>query len=95
MIYHAQIQSHVLYGLLLWGNSANKSYVNKVSSLLKDGVRIVASSRNASTSYTMLKILPLKELILLENYKFGYKVIHHLLPKKILEIVTTDETILS
>ena len=60
MIYHAHIQSHVLYGLLLWGNSVNKSYVNKVSSLLNDGVRIVASSRNASTSYTMLKILPLK-----------------------------------
>ena len=91
MIYHAHIQSHVLYGLLLWGNSANKSHVNKVSSLLNDCVRIVASSRDASASYTMLKILPLKELILLENYKFGYKVIHHLLPKKILEIVTTDK----
>ena len=91
MIYHAHIQSHAFYGLLLWGNSANKSYVNKVSLLLNDCVRIVASSRNASTSYTMLKILPLKELILLENYKFGCKVIHHLLPKKILEIVKTDK----
>ena len=91
MIYHAHIQSHVLYGLLLWGNSANKQHINKVSSLLNDCVRIVASSRDASASYTMLKILPLKELILLENYKFGYKVIHHLLPKKILEIVTTDK----
>ena len=91
MIYHAHIQSHVLYGLLLWGNSANKSHVNKVSSLLNDCVRIVASSRDASASYTMLKILPLKEFILLENYKFSDKVINHLLPKKILEIVTTDK----
>ena len=91
MIYHAHIQSHVLYGLLLWGNSANKSHVIKVSSLLNDCVRIVASSKDASASYTMLKILPLKELILLESYKFSYKVIHHLLPKKILEIVTTDK----
>ena len=70
---------------------ANKSHVNKVSSLLNDCVRIVASSRDASASYTMLKILPLKELILLENYTFSYKVIHHLLPKKIQEIVTTDK----
>ena len=91
MIYHAHIQSHVLYGLLLWGNSANKSHVNKVSSLLNDCVRIVASSRDTRASYTILKILPLKELILLENCKFGYKVINHLLPKKILEIVTTDK----
>ena len=67
MIYYGHIQSHVLYGLLLWGNSANNSYVNKVSLLLNDCVRIVASSRNASNSYTMLKNLPLKELILLEN----------------------------
>ena len=73
------------------GNSAKKSHVNKVSSLLNDCVKIVASNRDASASYIMLKILPLKELILLENYKFGYKVIHYLLPKKILEIVTTDK----
>ena len=91
MIYHAHIQSHVLYGLVLWGNSANKFYLNKVSSLLNECVRTVASSRNASNSYTMLKILPLKELIVLQNYKFSYKVIHHLLPKKNLEVVMTDK----
>ena len=33
MIYHAHIQSHVNYGLLLWGNSVNKSLLNKVTVL--------------------------------------------------------------
>ena len=92
-IYHAHIQSHVNYGLLLWGNSANKSHLNKVSSLLNECVKIIASSTNVGNSYKLLKILPLRELILLENYKFGYKVMHHLLPKKIQEIVMTDKKI--
>ena len=90
-IYHAHIQNHVNYGLLLWGNSANKSHLNKVLSLLNECVKIIASSTNVGNSYKLLKILPLRELILLENYKFGYKVMHHLLPKKIQEIVTTDK----
>ena len=90
-IYHAHIQSHVNYGLLLWGNSANKSQLNKVSSLLNDCVKIVAASTSVVNSYKLLKILPLRDLILLENYKFGYKVVNHLLPKKKQEIVTTDK----
>ena len=30
LVYHSHIASHLQYGLILWGNSANKEQLNKL-----------------------------------------------------------------
>ena len=33
MIYHSHIQSHISYGLILWGTMTNKDNLNRVQSV--------------------------------------------------------------
>ena len=49
-LYHALFQSHINYGLLLWGSSA-KTHTNRIWKLQKKAVRIIASATyNAHTN---------------------------------------------
>ena len=91
LIYHAHIQSHVSYGLALWGNSVNKMLLNKVSKLLNECIKIIIPRCNTDKSYKILQVLTLNNLIELENWKFSYKVVHGLLPNKIQKICMTDK----
>ena len=83
IIYFAHIQSHVNYCLSVWGNLINREQTSKIE-------RLLCKSSKLISKYTNLKFLTLKQLIKLENYKFGYKLIHGLLPKKILKCANTD-----
>ena len=75
LVYFAHIQSHLQYGILLWGNSVNSQQNNKLA-------KIQASCLEYIDPNTENKILRIDSLIELENSKFGYKLIHGLLPKK-------------
>ena len=79
LVYFAHIQSHLNYGLLLWGNSLNESQLSKLTKIQSNCIEYIARS----SSFKDHKILKLESLIELENAKFGYKLIHGLLPKRI------------
>ena len=85
IIYFAHIQSHVNYCLSVWGNLINREQTSKIE-------RLLCKSGKLISKYTNLKFLTLKQLIKLENYKFGYKLIHGLLPRKILKCALTDHS---
>ena len=79
MVYFAHIQSHLTYGLLLWGNSLSMNQLLKLTKLQSNCIDYIAINSNFKDQ----KILKLESLLELENSKFGYKLVHGLLPKRI------------
>ena len=72
LIYFTQIQSHLAYGLCIWGNMIQK---------LQNKCILLINGKSATPDNDKsLCILRIKELATLENYKFGYKLLHKTLP---------------
>ena len=75
MIYNAHIQSHVIYCLSTWGNMCSNQQKSSVNCLLQKCLNLLNR-----TGRTNINVFTFNELILLENYKFGYKLIYNQLP---------------
>ena len=90
LIYLAQIQSHLNYGLILWGNMASGETLNKIRKIQDKCLKLLLPSSEVSQTYKDLKLLDLTELINLENKKLGYKIHHKLLPSKMQDIINSD-----
>ena len=90
LAYHSHIASHIQYGLLLWGNNANKDQITKLQKLQTKCLQLVQSNQTKSNPNRNLGILTIDEMISLENMKFGYKLVHQMLPQKIAEICYVD-----
>ena len=76
LVYYAHIQSHLPYGILLWGNSLTNLQIGKLTKIQENCLEYI----DPNSSFKDIKILKLEPLIELENAKFGYKLIHGLLP---------------
>ena len=79
VVYFAHIQSHLQYGILLWGNHLNLQQLNKLIKIQESCLKYTGPH----SGFKENKVLKADSLIELENSKFGYKLIHGLLPKKI------------
>ena len=88
LIYHAHIESHIQYGLLLWGNNVQKDQINKLQKIQTKCMKYITTCKG--NPHTRTRILPIKSLISLVNYKFGYQVQRSQLPKKIMESTLKD-----
>ena len=86
LIYFAHWQSHVNYCLSIWGNSICPSTWSKLEKMQKKCLELI----NKTGTYETLKILKLRDLVTLENLKFGYKLINNILPKKVHQCANTD-----
>ena len=89
LVYYSHIASHLQYGLLLWGNSANREQLNKLQREQTKCLQIVQQKKHHDP-HKNLCILSLTDMIRLENMKFGYKLIHQMLPTKIIETCLSD-----
>ena len=89
-IYHAQIQSHLNYGLILWGNMATCDALNKIRTLQNKCMKMLHSGCTFLQTYKFLRLLDLSQLIDLENNKLAYKIYHKQLPTRILDIINSD-----
>ena len=78
-VYSAHIQSHLQYGILLWGNNLNPQQINKLIKIQESCLEYI----DPNSGFKKNKVLKANSLIELENSKFGYKLIHGLLPRKI------------
>ena len=86
LVYFAHIQSHIKYGLVLWGNTLNTEQLLKLTNIQRKCIQYL----DPKCDYKKLKILKLSSIIELENCKFGYKLIHGILPIKIEESCKND-----
>ena len=89
LIYFAQVQSHVQYGLLVWGNQCKESHKTSIQKQLTKCWRLTAKGK-AHDKADKMSFLTLKKLIKLENYKLGYKIENGLVPVKISRMVSCD-----
>ena len=81
LVYYAHIASHIQYGLLLWGNSASGDQLDKIQKLQNKCIRQIHLKQTADNTAQSLGILSIDKMIMLENMKFGYKLVHQMLPK--------------
>ena len=91
LIYHAHIESHLRYGLIVWGNNATKKQLNKIRSIQKECLTLI-NGRKTNKTLSEEGLLSIDNMISLENMKFGYKLINNLLPTRTSEICKTDHT---
>jgi len=78
LIYNALIMPHLLYGVSVWGQKSSH-----VSKLQKKLIRIIAKSKyNAHTSpiFKQLCVLKFVDIVKIQDWKFYYKLKHHLAP---------------
>ena len=90
LIYHAQIQSHLNYGLILWGNMATCDALNKIKIIQNKCMKMLQSGHTPLQTYKDLRLLDLSQLIDLENNKLAYKIYHKQLPIRMLDIINSD-----
>ena len=86
LVYFAHIQSHIKYSLILWGNTLSHDQLLKLTNIQTKCVQYL----DHNCDYKKLKILKINSIIELENCKFGYKLVHGILPIKIEESCTND-----
>ena len=90
LIYHAHIQSHIDYGLVLWGSMTTKDNFNRMQSIQNKCIEIISRNKNAEDSFKKLKIAKINELIKLQEIKIGYRLLNKLLPNKISQQLQCD-----
>ena len=90
MLYFAQIQSHLNYGLVIWGNMSSTTWLLRLQKIQNKCVTLI--NKSATTrSFKDMRILRIKDLITLENCKFGYRLYHGDLPTRIINLTNTDQ----
>ena len=92
MLYYAQIHSILQYGIVLWGNMANKSQVKKLQKLQNISVRQIDSHKHTEEIYRIHKIPKIQQLILLENTKLWHRQQTNQLLPRLQKLMTEDHS---
>ena len=86
LVYFAHIQSHIKYGIVLWGNAMSQDQISKLTKIQTKCISYI----DQTCDFKSLKILKISSIIDLENCKFGYKLINGILSIKIEECCLYD-----
>ena len=90
LIYYSHIQSHIDYGLTLWGSITSKDNLNRIQTIQNKCIEIMSRNKMLEKFFNKLKILKIKELIKLHEIKVGYRLINKQLPNKISQQLQCD-----
>ena len=83
ILYFAQIQSIITYGLVIWGNMITSTQMNNLQKLQDRSVQLISPHTPLPRIYEQHQILNLQQLVTLENIKLWYKHKHNQLPTKL------------
>ena len=86
LVYFAHIQSHLTYCLTVWGNMVCTSQLKKLEGVQEKCADLIRKGSKPADH----GILTVRQLIELENCKFGYKLINGDLPTAIVKCTLTD-----
>ena len=89
-IYFAHINSHINYGLVLWGNMLDQTNLNKIQKCMDNCFKLITNKTATLSNLKEERILTLEQMIKLENSKLGYKLQNNLLPHQIQSLLSTD-----
>ena len=89
-IYHAHLVSHIIYGLLFWGNSIDVTTYNKLQKILDKGFTLCTGLQPTARNLKAECWFTLKQLTQIETLKLGYKLEHGLLPANVHNLLWTD-----
>ena len=89
-VYYAHLYSHIIYGLVLWGNMLDQTSLNKIQTCMNKCFTLITHKEATKSNFKEERFLTLAQLIKLENSKFGYKLYHNQLPTKLQSLVVTD-----
>ena len=94
LIYYVQINSHLQYGILNWGNMLTNTQIGKLQKLQNKCIRILAKNEKVDVTLFRkeLRILSVTDLIKIENLKFGYKYEKKMLPTPLVTNIELDHT---
>ena len=90
ILYFAQFQSILTYGLVIWGNMISTTQLNQLQQLQDKAVKLISLHTDLQKIYDQHQILQIRNLVTLENMKLWYKHKHNLLPPKLQENMTLD-----
>ena len=77
-LYYSLFASHLTYGIILWGYTNEKVY-----KIQKKAIRLISNSPRLAHTEPLLKqhgILKFSDILSLQEYKYFYKFMNHLLP---------------
>ena len=86
LVYYAHIQSHITYCLTVWGNMACTSQLKKLECVQEKCANYIKKGSTLADH----GILSVRQLVELENCKFGYKIVNNILPDVIANCTLTD-----
>ena len=90
MLYYAQINSLILYGISMWGLMTTRCLINQIQTLQDKAVKCIDVSLKKDAVYRMHKILTVNQMIKLEMCKLGFRMTKNLLPKPLTKALKTD-----
>ena len=93
MLYMSLLNSHMVYGLLIWGPMSAAGERSKIYKQQKKAVRIIHSAKfnaHASPLFKKYEILAINDLILLELGKFMFSYVHGDLPSPLLKLFESN-----
>ena len=80
LVYRSHLESHIQYGILLWGNGASNIHLTKLQKIQDKALGYVTNKKVNAHEMKTMQVLNIASLIELSNLKFGYKALHNLLP---------------
>ena len=93
MLYMSLLNSHIVYGLLIWGPMSAAGERSKIYKQQKKAVRIIHSAKfnaHASPLFKKYEILTINDLISLELGKFMFSYVHGDLPRPLLSLFESN-----